>query len=123
MKKIVLLSLLVLASCKNQSEEVKVDQITVNNSSDTIALTDTLVDANIEKIEDIDAVAKPETTLASINSKYASFGTKMTSDKALSKAEMLKKYKNLKAGDTIAVQFKSVIKEVCKKKGCWMSME
>ena len=35
---------------------------------------------------------------------------------------MLKKYKNLKAGDTIAVAFESTINEVCKKKGCWMDV-
>ena len=36
---------------------------------------------------------------------------------------MLKKYKTLKKGDSIAVKFKSTIKEVCKKKGCWMQMD
>lgn len=54
---------------------------------------------------------------------YALFGDKFTASKVLSNAEMLKKYKSLKKGDTIKVQFKSNIKEVCKKKGCWMSMD
>jgi hypothetical protein len=36
---------------------------------------------------------------------------------------MLKKYKTLKKGDSISVKFKSTIKEVCKKKGCWMQMD
>ena len=36
---------------------------------------------------------------------------------------MLKKYKTLKKGDSIAVKFQSNIKEVCKKKGCWMQMD
>ena len=35
---------------------------------------------------------------------------------------MIKKYKSLKKGDTINVQFKSTIKSVCKKKGCWMKL-
>jgi len=43
--------------------------------------------------------------------------------KILTKDQMLKKYKNLKKGDTIVVQFVSNIKAVCKKKGCWMKME
>lgn len=54
---------------------------------------------------------------------YALFGDKFTATKVSSNKEMLKKYKSLKKGDTINVQFKSVIKEVCKKKGCWMSMD
>jgi hypothetical protein len=54
---------------------------------------------------------------------YALFGEKFKVTKILTKDEMLKKYKNLKKGDTITVQFVSNIKAVCKKKGCWMKME
>ena len=54
---------------------------------------------------------------------YALFGDKFKVGKVLTKNEMLKKYKNLKKGDTIQVQFVSNIKSVCKKKGCWMKME
>ena len=54
---------------------------------------------------------------------YALFGEKFKVTKILTKDEMLKKYKNLKKGDTINVQFVSNIKAVCKKKGCWMKME
>ncbi|WP_396178358.1 DUF4920 domain-containing protein [Flavobacterium sp.] len=54
---------------------------------------------------------------------YANFGEKIEANEALSAKEMLEKYQTLKPGDTIDVKFKSTIKEVCKKKGCWMSME
>jgi hypothetical protein len=54
---------------------------------------------------------------------YALFGEKFSSTKVYSNKQMLKKYESLKKGDTIKAQFKSVIKEVCKKKGCWMSMD
>lgn len=54
---------------------------------------------------------------------YALFGDKFKVTRILTKDEMLKKYKNLKKGDTITVQFESNIKSVCKKKGCWMKME
>lgn len=54
---------------------------------------------------------------------YNSFGDKFKVTKVLTKDQMLKKYKNLKKGDTINVQFASNIKSVCKKKGCWMKME
>lgn len=60
----------------------------------------------------------------SINvSDYASFGAKFQPKKVLNEKQMLKKYKALKKGDTLVVQFKSNIKEVCKKKGCWMQMD
>lgn len=54
---------------------------------------------------------------------YTLFGDKFKVAKILTKDQMLKKYKNLKKGDTINVQFVSNIKSVCKKKGCWMKME
>lgn len=54
---------------------------------------------------------------------YASFGDKIVADDALTSAEMFEKYQTLKKGDTIEVKFKSTINEVCKKKGCWMSMK
>lgn len=66
--------------------------------------------------------AKGTNTAVNTND-YALFGNKFAVAKVSSNAEMLKKYKSLKKGDTINVQFKSVIKEVCKKKGCWMSMD
>ncbi|CAM3937351.1 DUF4920 domain-containing protein [Flavobacterium antarcticum] len=53
---------------------------------------------------------------------YESFGEKIAADDALTSEEMLRKYQDLKPGDTIDVKFKSEIKEVCKKKGCWMSI-
>lgn len=54
---------------------------------------------------------------------YAAFGEKFAPNKVLSNKEMLKKYKTLKKGDSISVKFKTTIKEVCKKKGCWMSLD
>ena len=57
------------------------------------------------------------------NKEYALFGDKFKVTKIYTKDEMLKKYKKLKSGDTISVQFQSNIKSVCKKKGCWMKME
>ena len=54
---------------------------------------------------------------------YASFGEKFKVSRVYNKAEMFKKYKKMKKGDTLVVQFESNIKSVCKKKGCWMKME
>lgn len=59
-----------------------------------------------------------------INTKdYALFGEKFKADKVLTEKQMLKKYKNLKKGDSIAVKFVTNIKSVCKKKGCWMKLD
>ena len=65
------------------------------------------------------AQSKPKTYDAN---DYASFGEKFKIAKVYNKAEMMKKYKKLKKGDTLVVQFESTIKSVCKKKGCWMKM-
>lgn len=54
---------------------------------------------------------------------YAVFGDSITDTEALTKEEMFAKFKNLKEGDTLNIKFKSNIKEVCQKKGCWMSMD
>ncbi|QHI36189.1 hypothetical protein IMCC3317_15480 [Kordia antarctica] len=54
---------------------------------------------------------------------YASFGEKIEADKALSIAEISKKYDNLKVGDTLAVKFMANINSVCASKGCWMRLD
>ena len=54
---------------------------------------------------------------------YLSFGEKITTENVLSKEAMAEKFINLKEGDTINVKFASNIKEVCKKKGCWMKLD
>lgn len=61
---------------------------------------------------------------AAIDSKdYALFGDKFTMTNVMTNKQMLKKYKSLKKGDSVAVKFQSNIKSVCKKKGCWMKMD
>ncbi len=57
------------------------------------------------------------------NEKFASFGDSISSENVLSKDYMFKKYAALKEGDTIDVKFRSNIKSVCQKKGCWMNMD
>lgn len=68
--------------------------------------------------------AKAKTISTSINAKdYALFGDKFEAKQVLTNKEMLQKYKTLKKGDSVSVKFKSTIKDVCKKKGCWMQMD
>ena len=54
---------------------------------------------------------------------YASFGKEINDSDALVPDDMLKKYQNLKIGDTINSKMKGKILEVCSKKGCWMKID
>ncbi len=54
--------------------------------------------------------------------KFQSFGDSITAEGAITKEELLAKFETLKEGDTIEVKFRSEIKDVCQKKGCWMNM-
>lgn len=131
-------SLLVLASCADKSKEVKVDETIIETPADTtivqkdtVALTDqdgTEIEEKEVLTDDKKVVAEDKKIIEVAPSKdvkieYASFGDKILADKALTKDQMLAKYKTLKKGDTIAVKFKSKINSVCKKKGCWMKMD
>lgn len=65
------------------------------------------------------AFAKAETQ----ESTYASYGAKISSDNAISAAQVAEKYTSMKAGDTAVVKFEAPINAVCKSKGCWMQLE
>tara|TARA_B100000780_G_C21069463_1_gene430250 strand:- start:120 stop:626 length:507 start_codon:yes stop_codon:yes gene_type:complete len=53
---------------------------------------------------------------------YSSFGDLITDTDYLFSDDALNSYKLLKAGDTVNLKFASSIREVCSKKGCWMSL-
>lgn len=128
-------SLAVFASCADKSKEVKVDETTIETPADTASVTkDTVVATEQDATEVTDvAVTKDEgeedkkvievVPTKEVKVEYASFGDKILADKALTKDQMLAKYKTMKKGDTLAVKFKSKINSVCKKKGCWMKMD
>mgnify|MGYP000906839552 FL=1 len=54
---------------------------------------------------------------------FASFGDKITQENAITKDEMLTKYKSLKAGDTLDIKLATKINEICQNKGCWMTLD
>lgn len=56
-------------------------------------------------------------------SDFVAFGDSISSENALTFEQMAAKYSNLKEGDTVEVKFKSKIKSVCKKKGCWINVD
>lgn len=64
---------------------------------------------------------KNEAVAEKIN--YAVFGDSITDAEALTSAEMMAKFKEMKEEDTLKVKFKSKINGVCQKKGCWMTMD
>lgn len=136
MKKIVLAAALlsIMACQQNKETKVESDKTVIEAKGDTVQMdTDTVAQTETEATETTEApviaVTGTEKEVKAVPAKeevkveYASFGSKIVADKALSKEDMLKKYKGLKPGDTVAVKFKSKIKDVCQKKGCWMAME
>ncbi|WP_236937652.1 DUF4920 domain-containing protein [Flavobacterium coralii] len=132
MKKVIVLAaaLAVFTACKDDKEttvesegtiiETPTDTVTVD--VDTLEGAETGADAEAEAAGSAETVTK-ENTAAKPSVKYAAFGDKMIADNALTKEQMLKKYSSLKPGDTINVKFKSTIKNVCQKKGCWMTLD
>lgn len=123
MKKAFFLSALMVAfaACKQESKPAP-DQPS-ETPADTTKV-DTLAAAETQKGELLAMNYDSNTAVSGAQQepKYASFGKKITADKALTGAQMLKKYESLKTGDTINVKFKSTVTSVCKKKGCWMKM-
>lgn len=68
---------------------------------------------------------KKETSLKGneIQDKFAFFGDSISQYKAISSDQMMTQFDNMKVGDTLNLKFKSKIKSVCQKKGCWMTLE
>lgn len=56
------------------------------------------------------------------NTTYSSFGDPVSALDYLSSNDALSNYKALKLGDTINLKFNANIREVCSKKGCWMTL-
>lgn len=147
MKKIAIAAaaIITLAACQNkESKETTVtdEETVIETTSDTTTVAaDTVTSIENKTAEEAATPAEmqikevtekavavtekvtPVKPAAEVKVEYASFGGKIAEANALSKDDMLKKYKTMKPGDTVAVKFKSKIKDVCSKKGCWMAME
>lgn len=117
------------AACqKNKESEVTTEETTIKDG--TAVVSDSVVNTAAEEATPLEASKEEEKSVevkevkpaAPLKVDYASFGDKILADKAISKEEMIKKYKALKPGDTVSIKFKSKINAVCQKKGCWMSM-
>jgi hypothetical protein len=144
MKKIAIAAaaFITFAACQNKESKettVTTEETVIEGKADTTMVdTDTVAAVGTEETVKADVIPVKEEVIvktasaekvtavksaADVKVEYASFGDKIAAANALSKDEMLKKYRSLKPGDTLAVKFKSKIKDVCSKKGCWMAME
>jgi len=54
---------------------------------------------------------------------YKSFGKEINESGGISAIEMEEAYHTMKPGDTVQVKFTSKVVEVCKSKGCWMTLD
>lgn len=54
---------------------------------------------------------------------YAKFGDSISAEGAITKEDLLAKYKTMKPTDTLNVKVAAKITEVCQKKGCWMNLD
>ncbi|MFY7810279.1 MAG: DUF4920 domain-containing protein [Flavobacterium sp.] len=54
---------------------------------------------------------------------YASFGDSISAENAIDAKDLLPKYQKMKEGDTLNLKINGIIKEVCQKKGCWVTIE
>lgn len=119
MKKIITLGvvLVAMAACKKNDTAPTAPE--AETTTDTIAKTDTVA-MTVKEVKEF--VTEGDVAQTQQVNGYTVFGQKFTPKNVLTSDQMIKKYKSLKKGDTVVVQFKSKVKEVCKKKGCWMSM-
>jgi hypothetical protein len=122
-------AVLAFAACEKKESTTTDTEVTTETEVDKVAVdADTLtpseeVDAPEAEIKIEDGKEIKVEAPQSLKVDYATFGDKILAEKALTKEQMMQKYKGLKAGDTVAIKFKSKIKEVCSKKGCWMTLE
>ena len=54
---------------------------------------------------------------------YDSYGDNIVADNSLTASEMEERFKDLKPGDTVEVNFKTTVNSVCQNKGCWMKVD
>lgn len=100
MKKLLLLSILLLIFACGSKDSKQEDSQETKNLSETISE---------EKELSIETDSQ--------------FGEEFDSTEVKTNDEMLSLYKGLSLGDTIQVQFQSKVQSVCVKKGCWMKLE
>lgn len=71
--------------------------------------------ASCKKNEEVKADKKPVA--------YVKFGDSISAEGAITKEDLLAKYKTMKPTDTLNVKVAAKITEVCQKKGCWMNLD
>jgi hypothetical protein len=129
---VIAIAILLVTACNKKENQIKSEDTVIEGRKDTVRVnTDTV--AYCDEPIDVDGTTnKAKVTNVPVSKKkpanaptlaYASFGDKISADKAISKEQAYNKYKNLKPGDSVNVTFKTKINDVCKKKGCWMMLQ
>lgn len=54
---------------------------------------------------------------------FASFGALIDAEGAISDGDMLARYSQMEASDTLSTKFTATVTEVCQSKGCWMKLK
>ncbi len=73
------------------------------------------------KNENTDKIQEVETEEVAMN--YQSFGDKITDDEISPNSEIIEKLKKMNVSDTLDVKLNVMVKDVCQKKGCWMTVD
>ncbi len=67
-------------------------------------------------------ISQSENRAKSDSEVLVSFGDRISIEGAVSTNEMLQRYESMKVSDTLQTKFTATVKEVCKAKGCWMTL-
>ena len=68
-----------------------------------------------------DRPAQPPVTIGALT--YASYGAPIDAQSLMSMQELASAYTVMSPSDSVNAKFKGAIKEVCSKKGCWMTLD
>lgn len=85
----------------------------------TIALAITVFACKEEKKAPVEADTTNEITQV----EHQSFGDEIIADDAIAAKSMAEHYKNMQVGDSIPSKITAKVSEVCKAKGCWMTLD
>ncbi|MEZ4859305.1 MAG: DUF4920 domain-containing protein [Flavobacteriaceae bacterium] len=83
----------------------------------------TLAFTNCKNASDSKEMEASSVTEEKVAVNYQVFGEDFNPENVLTKEAMIAKYKNLKVGDTVEVNFTSKVNSVCQSKGCWMRLD
>lgn len=67
--------------------------------------------------------ANPSETTETVSINYKPYGDEVSTGETVNPEKLKEVYQNISVGDTVNLKIAARVKEVCKKKGCWMRIE